>query len=87
MRCALVAIAQAKIYRSEGNLPQLYRLLYAYASVVLDTMAEHGDWDDVKYAERVKREKTRTEEALAEMESLKPVIDAEAEAWLSLIHI
>jgi hypothetical protein len=81
MRCALVAIAQAKIYRSEGNLPQLYRLLYAYASVVLDTMAEHGDWDDVKYAERVKREKTRTEEALAEMESLKPVIDAEAEAW------
>ena len=75
-------------------MPQLYRLLYAYASVVLDTMAEHGDWDDVKYAERVKREKTRTEEALAEMESLKPVIDAEAEAWrrsaprrLSLIHI
>ena len=60
---------------------QLYRLLYAYASVVLDTMAEHGDWDDAKHAERVKREKTRTEEALAEMELLKPVIDTEAEAW------
>jgi len=62
-------------------LPQLYRLLYAYASVVLDTMAEHREWDDARYAERVKREKIRTDEALREMEVLKPVIDAEAEAW------
>ena len=49
--------------------------------MVLDTMAEHREWDDGRYAERVKREKIRTDEALREMEALKPVIDAEAEAW------
>ena len=69
------------MYRIEGNIPQLYRLLYAYVSVVLDTMAEHADWNDQRYAERVRREKKRVEEALLELEALQPVINAEAEAW------
>ena len=78
---ATIDRAQAKIYRAEENLPQLYRLLYAYASVVLDTMAEHGEWEDRRHGERVRREKTRCEEALKEMEVLKPMIDTEAEAY------
>lgn len=73
--------SQVKVYRIEGNIPQLYRLLYAYVSVVLDTMAEHADWNDQRYAERVRREKKRVEEALLELEALQPVINAEAEAW------
>ena len=72
--------SQVKVYRIEGNIPQLYRLLYAYVSVVLDTMAEHADWNDQRYAERVRREKKRVEEALLELEALQPVINAEAEA-------
>lgn len=77
----IVGESQVKVYRSEGNIPQLYRLLYAYVSVVLDTMAEHADWNDQRYAERVRREKKRVEEALLELEVLQPVIDAEAEVW------
>ena len=67
--------SQVKVYRIEGNIPQLYRLLYAYVS------AEHADWNDQRYAERVRREKKRVEEALLELEALQPVINAEAEAW------
>ena len=72
---------QAKVFRAEHNLPQLYRLLYAYVSIVLDTMSEHADWTSARFVERVRREEARTKSALEEMEILQPIIDVEAEEW------
>jgi hypothetical protein len=80
-RTAEHVMRQANVFRSEGNLPQLYRLLYAYASIVLDTMSEHEDWRADGYMRRVQREEVRTKAALEEMEMLKPIIDGQAEAW------
>jgi len=78
---------QAKVFRAEHNLPQLYRLLYAYVSIVLDTMSEHGDWTSARFAERVRREEARTKSALEEMEVLQPIIDAEAEEWKRAVAV
>jgi hypothetical protein len=75
---------QAKVFRAEDNFPQLYRLLYAYVSLVLDTMTEHADWTSSKYETRARREEARTRDALGEMETLAPVIDEAAESWRRL---
>lgn len=78
---------QAKVFRAEHNLPQLYRLLYAYVSIVLDTMSEHADWTSARFVERVRREEARTKSALEEMEVLQPIIDAEAEEWKRAVAV
>jgi len=72
---------QAKVFRAEENLCQLYRLLYAYVSLVLDTMTAHDGWTSREHASRARREEARVRDALSEMETIARVIDEAAEVW------
>ena len=80
---------QASIYREEQNWPELFRVLMAYCSLVVETIARHKDWtkdgSDLKSKKRAATCKAYELEVLAcmdEMEQLKPRINDEAAAWL-----
>jgi len=78
---------QASVYRQEENWQERFRVLMAYCSLVVETIARHRDWTkDSSGAHKKKAATCLAYEAEAaacmdEMELLKPKVNAEAEAW------
>ena len=78
---ATLARTQAKIYREEDNQQELFRILMAYCSLVVETMGRHRDWRSQKHAKRCRAYEAEVLKCMDEMERIKPIINAEAEAY------
>ena len=78
---ATIARTQAKIYREEDNQQELFRILMAYCSLVVETMGKHRDWRSQKHAKRCRAYEAEVLRCMDEMERIKPIINAEAETY------
>ena len=77
---------EAAVYREEENWQELFRVLLAYTSLVVETIRKHKDWTtdatkDRRRAETCKAYEAEVVKCMEEMESLKPRINAEAKAF------
>ena len=77
---------EAAVYREEENWQELFRVLLAYTSLVVETIRKHKDWttDASRHgrrAETCKAYEAEVVKCMEEMESLKPRINAEAKAF------
>jgi hypothetical protein len=77
---------EAAVYREEENWQELFRVLLAYTSLVVETIRKHKDWTtdatkDRRRAETCKAYEAEVVNCMEEMESLKPRINAEAKAF------
>jgi hypothetical protein len=77
---------QAMVYREEENSQELFRVLIAYASLVVETISKHKDFTrdlkkDRRRAELCEAYVAEAMKCIEEMESLKPKINAEALAF------
>ena len=77
---------EAAVYREEENWQELFRVLLAYTSLVVETIRKHKDWTTDASRNRGRAETCKAYEAevvkcMEEMESLKPRINAEAKAF------
>ena len=77
---------EAAVYREEENWQELFRVLLAYTSLVVETIRKHKDWTTDASRDRRRAETCGAYEAevvkcMEEMESLKPRINAAARAF------
>ncbi|XP_002989585.2 AMSH-like ubiquitin thioesterase 2 [Selaginella moellendorffii] len=72
-------LRQARIYRSEKNVLELYILLLRFTSLVIDTIPAHNEYKRFSDSQKALL-RQRVLEALAELESLKPLVKKALEA-------
>mmetsp|Transcript_4952 Transcript_4952/g.20399 ORF Transcript_4952/g.20399 Transcript_4952/m.20399 type:complete len:463 (+) Transcript_4952:34-1422(+) len=71
----------AKIYRDEGNHQELFRVLMAFCSLVVETMGKHRDRGAAAHKARYAAYLAEVKNCMEEMEAIKPGINAEARAF------
>ncbi|KAF0929111.1 hypothetical protein E2562_015218 [Oryza meyeriana var. granulata] len=72
-------LRQAKIYRDEKNLVDLYVILLRYSSLICETIPKHRDYPafklrEVDFFRLAPHDQSKLIEVLSELESLKPVV-------------
>ncbi|XP_006644145.1 AMSH-like ubiquitin thioesterase 3 [Oryza brachyantha] len=72
-------LRQAKIYRDEKNLVDLYVILLRYSSLICETIPKHRDYlafksREVDFFRLAPHNQSKLVEVLSELESLKPVV-------------
>ena len=72
---------QAKIYRDEGNQQELFRVLMAFCTLVVETMGKHRDHAGNKHKARYRAYLAEVKACMEEMEAIKPGINAEAKVY------
>ncbi|KAK3257718.1 hypothetical protein CYMTET_33207 [Cymbomonas tetramitiformis] len=79
-RAAEQTFQQASIFRTENDYENLYILLLRYTSLVLETLPQHSEFKDAKYAKLKNEHKKKLMRALSELEDLRGIINARADA-------
>ena len=77
---------QAKIYRDEGNQQELFRVLMAFCTLVVETMGKHRDHAGDKQKARYRAYLAEVKACMEEMEAIKPGINAEAKVYRERMH-
>jgi hypothetical protein len=77
---------QAKIYRDEGNQQELFRVLMAFCTLVVETMGKHRDHAGNKHKARYRAYLAEVKACMEEMEAIKPGINAEAKMYRERMH-
>ena len=77
---------QAKIYRDEGNQQELFRVLMAFCTLVVETMGKHRDHAGNKHKARYRAYLAEVKACMEEMEAIKPGINAEAKVYRERMH-
>ena len=77
---------QAKIYRDEGNQQELFRVLMAFCTLVVETMGKHRDHASDKHKARYRAYLAEVKACMEEMEAIKPGINAEAKVYRERMH-
>ena len=77
---------QAKIYRDEGNQQELFRVLMAFCTLVVETMGKHRDHAGDKHKARYRAYLAEVKACMEEMEAIKPGINAEAKVYRERMH-